>query len=289
MSNVNLQKPQGQSLAPTKTIEERVGQLQNTVKNQEKRIVNLQAYKDKDAKSIEREVNQQVVKMLQLMYQGYHIIDVLALDRSLEHFYPPRVPQALTEFDGFYVVTNDDSYNLVETPYAKSGPYRQKTDGAKIIWVIVEAKHDITTTRVNKKLTQIVKIQEILETARKLRVGIDDEDTKDIPDAFVSRSHYLEYYNMEPEINLIFGGPYLEVSAENHIKRLGTQLWKDPKPIKLSNTKIIPQVYPIRTSLFVPQGNRYSYGDVSDDFKPFKGFIIGGAAKKTRRKTKKEI
>jgi hypothetical protein len=276
MSNVTAPGP------PTGSIQDRVGKLQATVKNHKNRLDGLQAYQDKDAKSIEREVNQQVVKMLQRMYEGYHVIDVLSLDKSLEHFYLPSVPEELTQFDGFYVVTNDDSYNLVTEPYTMTGRYRQKPAGSKIIWVIVEAKHDITTKRVNRKLNQIVKIQKALETARKLRDGVVDEDTRDIPLAFVNRSIYLEYYNMEPEIHLVLGGPYLEKSAEDHIKHIGKQLWNDPKPIKVSNTNIIPQIYPIRTSLFVPQGNRYSFGDVSDDFKPFKGFIIGGTAKKNR-------
>ena len=252
------------NVSPSLTVEERLSIVQTTVKNQGKTIDNHEAYQKKDAASVERDVNNFLVKMLQLKYPGYHVLNVLESYPSYKHFYEPNATDSLTEFDGLYVVTNDDSYNLLAERPSNSS-FRTKSKSSKIIFVIVEAKHDVTTKRINRKIRQIVKIQEAFETARNIRSG--NANTKGMKKDFLQRNYQAEYYNMEEEILFVIGGPYLEPNAEEHIKRIGRKLWKEPETIRLADRSVIEQKYPIRTCLMIPNGNRYSLGDVEEDYR----------------------
>jgi hypothetical protein len=254
--------------------------MNTTLSKQTLTLREHQNYIDKDAKSIENEINKRVEQLLETKFKGFRIIHILKEMAFFDKIYPYNSMAEITQFDGVYIITNDDNYEP-STDVAIDFIYN-KPSNSKIYLVIVEAKHDITSSRFNDKLRQIVKIQETFEIARKITKGTFSEMDK-VEKQFKWRNRVLQFYNFEFEIYLFIGGPYLEKNAEDFIKEHGNTLWKHPNKFKLSDNNYIDQKYPIRTFLILPQGKRYATADVADNYKIYDPHTIGGKVRKTKK------
>lgn len=208
------------------------------------KVTKIKDFIDNEAFAIEKEVNAHVRESLEIVYPGFTVINVLQELPDIKTFFEPDSNDKITEFDGLYIVSTDPNFKI--DPQEKS--IIPKTPDTKTILVIVESKHTLTISKVNTKLEQITRIQRAFEMARDLA---QNNNSHKVSKSFLWRMKAYQLYNLEPEIHLLLGGPYVNESTMNYVEELGEILWKhSPSELKLSKSKTIDIIAPIRMSMF---------------------------------------
>lgn len=224
------------------------------------RVGRFEDYISNETITIEKEISSRVKSSLNEHYPGYRILEPLKMFPEMEHFYVPSGCSTITQFDGLFIVTNDPTYHLPDHDYEI-----EKPEGSKTYFVVVEGKHCLTSKQCRFKIEQICKIQESFRIARDIRKGLVDEKT--VTPSFLARMKQFRFHELEEEIHLFIGSPVLKNDTWLFIKQIGREIWKNPKPFMISQTRTIPLEFPIRTSIVYPQGHRYVIADVEDDYK----------------------
>jgi hypothetical protein len=280
-TNSNLKNTLNQFDQTLQNINKSLETINKSLEIQQYTLLAHQDFINNESKAIEREINEKLDRFLSLKYPGYRIINILNDFPDMEFFYFPRTNKKLTQFDGLFIATNDDNYNpSYNTP---ENYIYNKPNGKKYILIVVEAKHALTSANFNKKLNLLTKVQECFDISRQIHQGLF-QNVNELHKQFLFRNRVFQFYNLDPEIHWIIGGPYIEPFAADFIRRYGVQLWKRPQPIKLSDELTIEQKFPIKTSLILPQGNRYSIGDVEDNYKLHNPIPIGGKIKTSKNR-----
>lgn len=237
------------------------------------KVTKIKDFIDNEAQAIENEVNANVKDTLAMMYPEYTIINVLEELADIKIFFEPNSNDKITEFDGLFVATDDPSYKID----AKESSIVPKAHNRQTFFVIVESKHTTTINKVNSKIEQITKIQRAFEMAREIADGTSSASS--VTKSFMWRLRTYQIHNFEPEVHLLLGGPYITDSAKKYVEQIGETLWKTPKPIQVSKNKYIDVRSPIRISMVIPTGQRYSVRDVASAFELRKIVMLGGGKK----------
>ena len=122
-------------------LKQEVVHLKKRVATIETRLSDNDDYRKNESIGIEHEINHAVKPHLKNEYQGQHVVNF-----PLKSIRDPESNRLITEFDGAFLVQSPDKSE------------------AKLI--IVEAKHIITTARINTKLVQMSTVNSYIEKAR---------------------------------------------------------------------------------------------------------------------------
>lgn len=247
------------AMSSNMNFEESLKRMSDAIYELVLRVGRFEDFISNETFTIEQEISSKVKTTLQEQYPDYRILEPLKMFPEMEHFYVPNGCSTITQFDGLFIVTNDPTYDLPEHDYDA-----EKPEGVKTYFVIVEGKHCLTSKQCRFKLEQVVKIQAAFELAREIKAGNADE--KSVTPSFLARMNQFRFHEFEKEVHLFIGGPLLKSDTLVWLKGIGHQLLHDPKPFMISQSRTIPQMYPIRTSIVYPQGHRYTAADVENDY-----------------------
>jgi hypothetical protein len=204
---------------------------------------NLGGYTGNEGKSIEEEVNMNVAKYLCKKFPQYSIFRPQwnKLKKYKIADYQKSVAndkKFITEFDGLYILTNDAEYYVSE-------PVKQRKVDVQVLnptkqFVVVEAKHDLDNTKINKKIMQLKEFQQYLIAARDYNKDIHTQEFKE-----KIRNYSLTEFSSE--LKVIFASPHIPSTSIDYLCNNYEQ-WKEQG---------------IDVSYMVPYGNRYgiAWGD----------------------------
>ncbi len=151
-----------------------------------------------------------------------------------------RDERSITDFDGLYIVSNDDAYEIgVELVY--NDAKRNNTLPKTYFLVVVEAKHGLTTTKVNKKIEQIKEFQNYIKESLNFLEDIYTKEYKDKVYVF-QLQHFID-----GPIYLIFASPHMDEDCIQYIKNASGE-------------------HNISLAYMVPTGNRYSISFADEGF-----------------------
>jgi hypothetical protein len=250
-------------LTQNSPLEESLQRMSDAIFELTMRMSRMDDFVQNESLTIESEMTCKARSALRNMYPGYTIFEPLPMFPELQHFYVPENGQVITEFDGLFIVTDDPTYAL--PVQAVENPLTTEKDTYKTFFVVVEAKHALTSKSFRFKIEQIVKIQQAFKLARDIRDGLVSPDA--VTPSFLWRMSTFRYADFEEEVHLFIGGPLIKSGTLEYITGIARQLWKEPQDLKMSEKRTVQQRYPIRTSIIYPQGYRYESRDVGDDFK----------------------
>jgi hypothetical protein len=180
----------------------------------------INGYIKNEANIIEDEVNESLIPYFKKdeQFANYNIFELtkewgyLNIP-TIDPEYPTNYfanNKLITEFDGLYVISNDrtfflsDKYKRIKTMQKETNPVFKK-------FVVVEAKHSITTKDITRKIEQIQKFQNYLKI---------DPGLPGLTDDFKRKQDYYKLNEFSDEIILIFGSEHFAKTDIDYIKKM---------------------------------------------------------------------
>lgn len=213
-----------------------------------------------ESTGIEHEIGYAAKRLLKARFQGFNIEPL-----ELKRFKHPMKNEELTEFDGVFIATFPGDGTL---------PARKHL-------IIIEAKHYVTFSQINKKFEQIYRLYEIyLQEARKLSTSEahDPRWTKQFKD-------HVRIYELDKidSIYLCIGGPVWETGTVTYLRNINDE-HSDPRTFQMyKSTRLTAEdqqdaLRRLKGHIWyaVPKGDRY---ELFDEHGPVQE---GGGARKLR-------
>ena len=127
--------------------------------------------------------------------------------------------QNITDFNGIFILTNDDSYfpmNINDRTIVRLRKNSTTSSSKYIIkkFVIVEAKYCLDNIQLYKKISQIERFQQYLEEAR----NFQDNHHKEYTIEFKNKAIYYKLNEFTTDIILIFASEDMSYNQINVIK-----------------------------------------------------------------------
>ena len=215
--------------------------LTSTVAKLSDQMEDVQKYIKIESTGIEQEINETALPYFSQIFQGFTIKPL-----DLKNIFNPFKREKITELDGAYIVsskhTKTKSGTIPEIRYL----------------VIIEAKHNVTFTRINAKLEQIAILKKFLAEAKKY--GTDSSN----PSWTQQFKSHVKTYGLN-EIDHIFlyvGGPTWEANMVKYVQKINTGVVQRDKRLQLS--QITPDEFADvllymkdHMGAIYPKGNRY--------------------------------
>jgi hypothetical protein len=193
----------------------------NMIKDVDKQLKLLEklvhGYIGNDAKAIEEEGNTTFAKYLQRKFQKCNIYKCTGWKTLQDNMQPKSGTKvqanesSITEFDGLYVVSQNSAYfadDYIQKPYnpelVGSGP---------TFFVVLEAKHHITASKVNDKVAQMLKFKKYISDSSQYNPSVH---TKEYLNKIV---RYSLTEVTSDIIHIVFTSPYLTTECVEYIKQ----------------------------------------------------------------------
>lgn len=194
-------------------------------------------YTKNEADGIEDETNRMLIKFLLATFPEYNIFKLdgwktlqspMIEDRKLS-----RNERSITEFDGLYVVSKDNDIYFLNSSLV-SGDFQKNSNGDTTKhFLILEAKHALTTALVDNKIKQMIEFQKYMELSY-------DPDKHTMEFRETLKDYKLSQF-VGKHIYLFFASPLITMDTQNHIIN-NAQSWYKQGLI---------------VGFMVPEGNRY--------------------------------
>lgn len=213
----------------------------------------INGYIKTDADAIEDEANTKLPKFLRRKFPKYIIYRVYPTDWRIlrENFFasyslPRHLFCDITEFDGLYIITNDDTYDPgLSSPVPTYVPVNLDQSEPKIYqFVVLESKHDLTTDKVNRKIEQMRRFQQYI------RESLEYEDKKFTQEFRNKVVTYKLQLFVNQTIHIVFATPHAKDSCIEHIIKEGPSWLKEN----------------IHVVYMIPSGNRYAVAFADENF-----------------------
>jgi hypothetical protein len=228
-------------------LKHEVSELKNTVAKLEDRVVTLERFVKIDSTGIENEINQAVFQHLPQRFPGFDIKPF-----TLKNIFNPIGNNQITELDGAYILVHKQEHTL-------SLPARRYL-------IIVEAKHHVDYTRINRKLEQMYILKEFLKAAKDVSLN-----SKRYTNKF---KNSVKNYKLDTidEIYLYIGGPTWENEMVKYVKSLNkvesiSRVINSPRlqlhDINVEQFADVLEYMQDHIGTIVPKGTRYIINDLS--------------------------
>jgi hypothetical protein len=230
--------------------------LRKEVKEELKKLsIHVNGFIGAEGKSIEEEVDKKVPKYLKRKFSNCNIYKV---HDDWQHLQKNQIDEikniknrhekSITEFDGLYIVSNDVNYEIGSPLVHQGAKINTNTSSKQYIFVVVEAKYNLNTTKVNTKIAQIKTFQEYIAQSVNSEENIYTKEFKD-----KVYLYQLPLFINQP-IYLIFASPHMDSHCIENIKNEASSLMDNG----------------ISTAYMIPTGNRYSISFADEDFEPYR-------------------
>lgn len=165
-----------------KPIKQDILEIKKSVATLTDRVNELDNYKTHESRAIEYEITNRVKSSLNTRFEGFTITKF-----PLKRLFDPVTDNEITELDGAFLVSSKPTGTIPVKSYL----------------IIIEAKHFITTDKIETKLLQIYNIHNYLNFAKNIK-----NPNKQVHVTPLFRK-YVEQYNLDQinDIYLYIGGP----------------------------------------------------------------------------------
>lgn len=180
----------------------------------------ISGYINNESNLIEKEINGYIRNYLEndSKFNNFTIFDISSSWRLLKENKIEKDPfvnkQTITDFDGIFILSSDDNYAplaISDKTVVRSKNKNNNNSQSKIKkFLIVEAKHCLDNTQLNKKISQIERFQEYLKESHTI-------DKEKFTIEYKNKVISYKLNEFETDIILIFGS---EDMGENQIELL---------------------------------------------------------------------
>ena len=252
----------------------------------------LASYIKNESDMIENEINEHVKKFLKRddRYKAFRILQITKwkllkyaqINQTKKDIFVNK--KDITEFDGLFVITTDDTYYPDESIIVRGK--KQTNTGSKTPYisrfVIVEAKHSITNSDIDDKLEQMEELQKYLLLARqrKPQIGITSPHEDNFTIEFDKKIINYDLERFDTNLTVIFGSDDMGENQERKIRN-DSDIWKN-KGIQIGYIKPSGNRYELYHSDDDFQANNLAYTNVKANTVDSKSYKIGSGATKNK-------